>query len=335
MKDTVFRRGGGSMERIAVLTSGGDAPGMNAAIRAVVRTGIDKGWTVFGVQNGFQGLINDNIIPLGARDVGGVIHRGGTMLGSSRSPEFETEAGRLKALRTLRQCGVDALVVIGGNGSQQGAYALSEMDYPVVGIASTIDNDLYGPDITLGVDTALNIALEAIDRLKVTASSHQRAFLVEVMGRNHGYLALMSGIAGGAEYVVIPEVETDPEEVAERLRADYGKGKAHAIVVVAEGAKYNAEKLGEYFKKHKERLGFDLRVTILGHVQRGGSPGAFDRLLGTRMGAAATGYLSQNKAGLLVALVNGEISSLPLKDVAGKKKKLDLELLNLAQALNK
>ena len=205
----------------------------------------------------------------------------------------------------------------------------------MVGIASTIDNDLYGPDITLGVDTALNIALEAIDRLKVTASSHQRAFLIEVMGRDFGYLALVSGIAGGAEYVVIPEVETDPEEVAERLRADYRKGKAHALVVVAEGAKYNAEKLSEYFKIHRERLGFDLRVTILGHVQRGGSPGAFDRLLGTRMGAAATDCLAHNKDGLLVGVINGEMGSIPLKEVATHKKKLDLRLLDLARALNK
>jgi 6-phosphofructokinase 1 len=323
------------MKRIAVLTSGGDAPGMNAAIRAVVRTGIDKGWVVCGFRNGYQGLINDNILPLGARDVSGVIQRGGTMLGSSRSPEFETEEGQLKAIRILRQHDVAALVVIGGNGSQKGAYALSKMGFPVVGIASTIDNDLYGPDITLGVDTALNIALEAIDRLKVTASSHQRAFLIEVMGRDCGYLALVSGIAGGAEYVVIPEVETDPETVAARLRADYRKGKAHAIVVVAEGAKYNAEKLSEYFKIHRERLGFDLRVTILGHVQRGGAPGAFDRLLGTRMGAAATDSLAQGKDGLLVGLFNGEIGSIPLKEVATRKKKLDLKLLDLAKALNK
>ncbi len=323
------------MKQIAVLTSGGDAPGMNAAIRAVVRTGIDKGWTVCGFRNGYQGLIYDNMISLGARDVSGVIQRGGTMLGSSRSPEFETEEGQLKAIRTLRQHNVDALIIIGGNGSQQGAYALSKMDFPVVGIASTIDNDLYGPDICLGVDTALNIALEAIDRLKVTASSHQRAFLIEVMGRDFGYLALMSGIAGGAEYVVLPEVETDPEEVAERLRADYRKGKAHAIVVVAEGAKYNADKLSEYFRIHRERLGFDLRVTILGHVQRGGNPGAFDRLLGTRLGAHAIETIAQKKDGVLAGLVNGEMGTIPLGEVVSHKKKLDLKMLNLAKALNK
>ena len=323
------------MKRIAVLTSGGDAPGMNAAIRAVVRTGLDRGWDVLGVRHGYVGLINDNMAVLGARDVGGIIQQGGTVLGSSRCPEFKTEEGRLKALRTLRQHEVDALVVIGGNGSQAGAYALSQMDYPVIGIASTIDNDLYGSEITIGVDTALNIALEAIDRLKITASSHQRAFLVEVMGRDCGYLALMAGIAGGAEFVIIPETETDPETLAHRLRADYAKGKAHVLVVVAEGARYNAEKLRLYFQKHRERLGFELRVTILGHMQRGGAPGAFDRLLGTRMGAAATEHLARGEYGVLMGLIKDEITATPLEEVATNRRKLDLGLLDLARALNK
>lgn len=323
------------MKCIAVLTSGGDAPGMNAAIRAVVRTGLDKGWEVFGVRHGYVGLINDNIVALGARDVGGIIQQGGTVLGSSRCPEFETEDGRLKALRTLEQHGIDALVVIGGNGSQAGAHALSQMNYPVIGVASTIDNDLYGSDITIGVDTALNVALEAIDRLKITASAQQRAFIVEVMGRDCGYLALMAGIAGGAEFVIIPEIETNPETVAARLRADYRKGKAHALVVVAEGAKYNAEKLRLYFQEHHQRLGFDLRVTILGHVQRGGAPGAFDRLLGTRMGAAATEHLLRGEPGVLMGLIKGEIAATPLAEVVANKKQLDLRLLELARALNK
>lgn len=323
------------MKRIAVLTSGGDAPGMNAAIRAVVRTGLDKGWDVFGVRHGYVGLINDNILALGARDVSGIIQQGGTILGTSRCPEFETEEGRLKALRTLQQHDIDALIVIGGNGSQVGAHELSRLDYPVIGVASTIDNDLYGSDISIGVDTALNIALEAIDRLKVTASSHQRAFLIEVMGRDCGYLALMTGIAGGAEFVVIPEIETGPEAVAARLRADYRKGKAHALVVVAEGAKYNAEKLRLYFQEHRERLGFELRVTILGHVQRGGAPGAFDRLLSTRMGAGATEQLARGEHGILVGLLKGEIAATPLAEVVANKQQLDLRLLDLARALNK
>ncbi len=323
------------MKRIAVLTSGGDAPGMNAAVRAVVRTGLDKGWDVFGIRHGYVGLINDNIVALGARDVGGIIQQGGSVLGSSRCPEFETEDGRLKALRTLQQHDIDALVVIGGNGSQTGAHTLSEMDYPVIGVASTIDNDLYGAEMTIGVDTALNIALEAIDRLKITASSHQRAFVVEVMGRDCGYLALMAGIAGGAEFVIIPEIESEPETVASCLRSDYRKGKAHALVVVAEGARYNAERLRLYFQEHRERLGFDLRVVILGHVQRGGAPGAFDRLLGTRMGAAATERLAQGEHGILVGLIKGEIAATPLAEVVVNKKQLDLRLLELAQTLNK
>ena len=323
------------MKRIAVLTSGGDAPGMNAAIRAVVRTGIDKKLSVCGFRNGYTGLINENLCAIGARDVGGIIQKGGTMLGSSRCLEFETEEGQLKAIRTLRQNDIDGLVVIGGNGSQTGANRLSEAGFPVVGISSTIDNDIYGTDITLGVDTALNIALEAIDRLKITAESHQRAFLIEVMGREHGYLALMAGIAGGAEFVVLPEIDTEPEQVANRLRADYRKGKSHAIIVVAEGAKYNAGKLKEYFDEHRERLGFDLRVTILGHVQRGGAPGAFDRLLGTRMGAKATECLAQGKHGVLVGLIKGEINTVPLAKVVSNKKELDLSLLDMARALNK
>ena len=252
------------MKRIAVLTSGGDAPGMNAAIRAVVRTGIDKGWEVYGVRHGYAGLISGNIQLMTARDVGGIIQQGGTVLGSARCPEFRTEEGRWQAIRQLNQRGIEALFVIGGNGSQSGAYELSRMDYPVVGIASTIDNDLVGSEITIGVDTALNIALEAIDRLKVTASSHQRAFLVEVMGRNCGYLALMSGIAGGAEMIVIPEIDTDPEEVAAGIRQAYERGKAHALAVVAEGAKYNAETLVKYFEEHRERLGFQVRAITLG-----------------------------------------------------------------------
>ncbi len=209
------------------------------------------------------------------------------------------------------------------------------MDYPVIGVASTIDNDLYGADISIGVDTALNIALEAIDRLKVTASSHQRAFLVEVMGRDCGYLALMAAIAGGAEAVVIPEVETDPETVAAEMRNAYQRGKAHALIVVAEGAQYNADRLLHYFQKHRERLGFELRVTTLGHVQRGGAPGAFDRLLGTRLGAAATEHLAQNERGILVGLVKGEIIATSLNEVVANKKSLDLSLLRLAQVLAK
>jgi 6-phosphofructokinase 1 len=323
------------MQRIAVLTSGGDAPGMNAAIRAVVRTGIENRWEVFGVRHGYAGLIADNLVPLGARDVGGIIQQGGTMLGSARCPEFRTLEGRMQALRVLGQHDVGALVVIGGNGSQTGAYELSKMGFPVIGVASTIDNDLYGSEVTIGVDSALNVALEAIDRLKVTASSHQRAFLVEVMGRECGYLALIASITGGAEAVIIPEVETDPEAVAAELRNAYERGKPHALVVVAEGARYNAQELARYFEKHRERLGFELRVTILGHVQRGGTPGAFDRLLASRLGAAAIEHLARGEHGILVGLLKGEIAATPLAQVVANKKPLDPRLLGLARVLAK
>lgn len=323
------------MKRVAVLTSGGDAPGMNAAIRAVVRTALDKGCEVFGIRNGFQGLIEGKIVPLGARDVGGIIQRGGTILGSARCPEFKTEKGQRQAIRMLNQYGIEGVVVIGGNGSQQGSYALHKLGFPVVGVASTIDNDLTGSEITIGVDTALNIALEAIDRLKTTASSHQRAFLVEVMGRGCGYLALMSGIAGGAEAIVIPEFEIDPESVAETIAEAYEKGKAHAMVVVAEGATYNAAKLAEYFKNNKERLGFSLRMTILGHVQRGGNPSASDRILGSRFGAAAAEHLLRGEQGVLIGLQKGQITATPLADVVSQKKELDLSLFELARVLDK
>jgi 6-phosphofructokinase 1 len=323
------------MKRIALLTSGGDAPGMNAAIRAIVRTGLEKGWEVFGIRNGFAGLLAENLVPMRARDVSGIIQRGGTILGSARCPEFKTEEGQRKALRVLHQNDIEGLVVIGGNGSQTGAHALSRKDFPVIGVASTIDNDLSGSEITIGVDTALNIALEAIDRLKITASSHQRAFLVEVMGRDCGYLALMAGIAGGAEAIVIPEMETDPEALTAELRRAYDRGKAHAVIVVAEGCRNNAESLGRYFLQYRERLGFDLRVTTLGHVQRGGAPGAFDRLLATRLGAAATEHLARSEHGILVGLLQGEITTTPLNEVVAQKKELDLTLLNLAQVLAK
>jgi 6-phosphofructokinase 1 len=308
---------------------------MNAAIRSVVRTGIDKGWEMFGVYNGYAGLIAGNIRPLGMRDVGGVMQMGGTFLGSARSAEFRTPEGRVQAIRSLNQVGIEALVVIGGNGSQSGAYELSKMDFPVVGVASTIDNDLYGSEITIGVDTALNIALEAIDRLKVTASSHQRAFLVEVMGRDSGYLAMMSGIAGGAEMIVIPEIEVTPEDVAAAIRRAYERGKAHAMVVVAEGVKYNAEALVHYFQEHKERLGFQLRATQLGHVQRGGAPGAFDRILATRLGAAATEYLESGQHGALMGLNKSEITATPYPEVVGTKKQIDLNMMDLARMLEK
>jgi len=319
--------------RIAVLTSGGDAPGMNAAIRAVVRTAVARGWSVLGVKNGYAGLMGGEFVPLGARSVGGILERGGTVLGSARAREFAEEAGQTRALHKLRSQRVEALVVIGGNGSQAGAAALAARGLPVVGVASTIDNDLHGSDITIGVDTALNVALEAIDRLKVTGSSHGRGFVVETMGRDCGYLALMAGLAGGAEMIVIPEVPTEPDEVAEALRKAYERGKAHALVVVAEGAQHRGEALVRHFREHHDRFGFEPRLTVLGHVQRGGTPTFADRVLATRLGAAAVEQLANGVHGVLVGLVRDEIQTTPLAVVARTKKTLDTRILELARVL--
>jgi 6-phosphofructokinase 1 len=321
------------MKRFAVLTSGGDAPGMNAAIRAAVRTGVHHGCEVFGVRQGYAGLVHGDMEPLGLREVGGIIQLGGTMLGSARCKEFRTEEGRLQALKELEHRQIEGLVVIGGNGSQTGAHELFRMGFPVVGVASTIDNDLVGSDITIGVDTALNIALEAIDRLKVTASSHRRAFLVEVMGRGSGYLALMSGIAGGAEAIVIPEKEITPASVEEILRQAYSRGKTNGLIVVAEGATHNAESMMAYFKEHKDSLGYELRATILGHVQRGGNPTAYDRLLATRLASAAVDELCEGRAGVLVGMIQGQPTPTPYTEITGKVKSLDPKLIKMADVL--
>jgi 6-phosphofructokinase 1 len=288
---------------------------------------------VFGVEHGFAGLIAGKLRPLGPRDVGEIMQHGGTVLGSARCPEFKTEEGRLAAIREMYAAGVEALVVIGGNGSQTGSHSLVRMDFPVVGVASTIDNDLYGSEVTIGVDTALNVALEAIDRLKVTASSHQRAMLVEVMGRGSGYLALMAAIAGGAEAVAIPEYPADPEQVAAEIRRAYERGKPHAIVVVAEGANPNAQGLAQYVAEHHARLGFELRVTILGYTQRGAAPTYADRMLATRLGVAATEQLAAGNRGVLVGVAKGEVVATPLDEVVTGKKPLDPRLLEVARVL--
>ena len=323
------------MKSIAVLTSGGDAPGMNAAIRAVTRSALDQGMAVFGVRQGFQGLIDDQIRQLNARDVGGIIHLGGTFLGSARSKEFREERGRSKALRNLSSHGIDGLVVIGGNGSQTGSHVLAELGFPVVGVASTIDNDLFGTNITIGSDTAVNVTLEAIDHLRTTGSSHNRAFLVETMGRDCGYLAMMAGLAGGAEVISTPEAEVPANEIAERLRAAYERGKTHAIVVIAEGVNDNSARILDHFEKDKRMVGFELRATVLGHVVRGAPPTAFDRFLATRLGVGATESLSKGESGVLVGYENGQVIRTPLADVAGRTKPIGTELVELARVLAK
>ncbi|HTV95554.1 MAG TPA: ATP-dependent 6-phosphofructokinase [Steroidobacteraceae bacterium] len=317
--------------RLALLTSGGDAPGMNAAIRAVVRCGVSQGFEVVGVRNGYKGLVQGELFPMGRRDVGGIIQLGGTKLGTSRYEPMK--ASREGALRSLRRHEISALIVIGGNGSQSGAHALHAQGAPVIGVASTIDNDLCGTDVSIGATTAVDVALEAMDRLRVTASAMRRAFLVEVMGRHCGHLALMAGIAGGAEVIALPEQNLAPEQIAQELSAAYDRGKSHAIGVISEGARYDADALMSYFDAHHERLGFELRVTRLGHIQRGGAPGAFDRMLGTLLGAAAVDSALAGRHGTLIGWRDGKPASTPLAEVAGRTRPADLGLLKLAGML--
>jgi 6-phosphofructokinase 1 len=321
------------VKRIAVLTSGGDAPGMNAAIRAVTRAALARGWEVFGVTNGYAGLLADALAPLAARDVGGIIQRGGTVLGSARSPEFREKAARDRARAQLAARGIDALVVIGGNGTQTGSAVLAAEGFPVVGVASTIDNDLHGTDVSIGADTAINITLESIDRLRTTASSHRRVFIVETMGRDCGYIALMAGIGGGAEVIAIPEHEVPVAEVAERLRAAHDRGKTHAMVVVAEGAKQGVHEMVQYFEGRQHETGFGLRITRLGHVVRGGVPTSADRVLASRLGAAAVDCLAEGASGMLVGEVRGTTVRTPLKDIAGRTRPADTRLIELARVL--
>jgi 6-phosphofructokinase 1 len=323
------------MKHIAILTSGGDAPGMNAAIRAVTRSALDHGMNVYGVIQGWQGLVDGQVRQLSARDVGGIIQVGGTILGSARSAEFRTESGQSKALRNLAQHGIDGVVVIGGNGSQSGSFRLSQLGVHVVGIASTIDNDLVGTDITIGADTAINVTLEAIDHLRTTGSSHSRAFLVETMGRDCGYLAMMAGLAGGAEVISTPDQEVSASEIEQRLRAAFERGKSHAIVVIAEGVKENAGRIMAHFAADRQRTGFELRATTLGHVVRGAPPSAFDRILATRLGVGAVKALSEGDTGVLIGWQKNEVTRTPLADVVGRTKPVHVELMELARILAK
>lgn len=319
--------------RLAVLTSGGDAPGMNAAIRAVVRAGVRLGAEVFGVKNGYAGLLRADLVELGARSVSGIVQRGGTFLGTSRVSRFSTPEARKPALDALDRFGIDTLIVIGGNGSQSGAAALARDGARVIGVTSTIDNDVVGCDVSIGATSALDVALESIDRLKVTASAIGRAFLVEVMGRNCGYLALSAGIAGGAEAVVVPERPTSVDELATCIRRAYEDGKGHALLVVAEGAALGADALASAFLARRAELGFEIRVTKIGHVQRGAEPGAFDRLLASRLGAAAAERAVAGEHGVLVGLRGQDVGLTPLDQVAGRTKPTPEHLFDLARLL--
>ena len=322
-----------TLKRIAVMTSGGDSPGMNAGIRAVVRTGIHYGLSVYGVYRGYTGMIGGDIEELDLRSVGGIIQRGGTILLTARCPEFMTEKGQIDGLRQLRQKGIDGLVIIGGNGSLAGGLKLQQMGMPVVGMPGSIDNDLAMTDMSIGVDTALNTALDAIDKLKDTASSHGRAFIIEVMGRHCGWLALEVGIAGGAEVVLIPERNVSLEEVAKELKDGYLRGKAHAVVVVAEGAQPGVRDLSEYLTQ--DRIGFEVRMTILGHVQRGGSPSAFDRILATRLGVGAVETLLDGKSGAMMGLLGRQVVATSLEEVLAKPRPLNPYTVRVADMLSR
>ena len=330
------------MHRIAVLTSGGDSPGMNPAIRAVTRIALHAGCEVFGVYRGYAGLIQNDMRRLEYKDVGGIIQRGGTMLLTARSPEFMTPAGREKAMENLRWHGIEGLVVIGGDGSLRGATLLEkEHNLPTVCLPGTIDNDIYGTDMSIGADTALNTVLEAIDKIKDTASSHQRAFIIETMGRHSGYLALMGGLAGGAEAILIPEIpDTTIEEVVEVIKRSFRKGKTNCVIVVAEGAHLNAQTLQDQINEVDSRetgfsFSFRTRATILGHIQRGGSPSAFDRTLATRLGAGAVEMLLAGKRGGLVGMQSRQITLTPYADVLANPKTLDAKLYELSKILDR
>lgn len=318
---------------IGILTSGGDAPGMNAAIRAVVRTALANNMNVIGVMHGYEGLVNGEFRPMGARDVGGILQRGGTVLLTSRSKRFQESSGQREAIRKMNEAGMDALIVIGGEGSMNGANALSQQGIKVIGIPGSIDNDIWGTNIAIGTDTAMNTIMDAVDKLRDTASSHQRAFLIETMGRNSGYLAVMAGIICGAEMVLIPETPVIKEDVAAAVEDAYRRGKTHAIIINAEGSGIRTTDLATMIDEMD--LGFKTRMTILGHIQRGGSPTAYDRLLASRMGVKAVEALVDGTHGVMTGLKGKGIDFIPLADVISNKRKVNMEYYHMVKVLSR
>lgn len=317
------------MKRIAILSSGGDCSGMNAAIRSAVRTAIRLNVEVMGFRKGYLGLMKGDAIPLDTKAVSGILHRGGTFLQSARSAEFKTPEGQLKAIENLKELGIEGLVVLGGDGSLTGALALHRLGLPVVGIPSSIDNDIPYTDMALGVDTALNNIIYAVDCIKDTASSHARAFVIEVMGRNSGYLASISAIATGAEYALVPEREYNLDEICQQLRARFEEGRDNAIIILAEGAGH-AQEISDSIK---DAIGFETRVTVLGHYQRGGAPTVFDRLLASRFGKRAVELLVSGNSGVMVGLSCNSVLATPLEDVIKGEKRPQDEVLRLAEVL--
>ena len=324
-----------TIKKLAVLTSGGDSPGMNAAIRSVVRTCAYHNIECFGVYRGYEGLIEGDFSPMDARSVRGIINKGGTILKSARSKEFRTKEGRQKAFDNLVQANIDSLVVIGGDGSFTGALIFNqEFGFPVMGIPGTIDNDIVGTSHTLGFDTALNTVVDAIDKIRDTASSHNRLFFIEVMGRDVGHIALNAGIAGGAEEILIPEEDLGLDRLVDSLNRSRKSGKTSSIVIVAEGDKIgkNIFQLKDYVDENME--GYDVRVSVLGHMQRGGPPSCFDRVLASRMGVKAVESLLEGQTNYMVGLINGKMELTPLDNAIKGKTKINLELLRVSDIMS-
>jgi 6-phosphofructokinase 1 len=319
--------------KIGVLTSGGDAPGMNAAIRAIVRTGIYKGLEVYGILRGFSGMIEGDIFKMESKSVANIIQRGGTILKTARSKEFYTPEGRKIAFDNLSKLGINGLVIIGGDGSFRGAKTFShEYDIPCIGLPGTIDKDIAGTDFTIGFDTAVNTAVEAIDKVRDTADAHDRLFIIEVMGRDSGYIALHSGVATGAENILIPERKTDIEEVVKALKEKHGRKKLVNIIVVAEGEEFGATELAKVIT---ERIpGQEVRSVILGHIQRGGSPTCFDRLIASRMGYAAVECLLENRFNVFIGIVNNKMHYTPLDQAIKTKQKISEEWMKIVKILS-
>ena len=315
---------------IAVMTSGGDSPGMNAAARAVVRTALYEGVKVYGINNGYQGMLDDDIEELTSRSVSDIIQRGGTFLGTARCPEFKTPEGRRKGYENLVKRGIEGLVIIGGDGSLTGGSLLSkETGLPIVGLPGTIDNDVWGMDYTIGCDTAANTIVDAINKLRDTASAHRRIMLVEVMGRNSGWLAMMSGIAGGAEFVLVPEVKFNIDSMCEEIKAMYDAGKRYSIIVVAEGAG-SAIEIG---KAVEEKTGIDTRVSVLGHIQRGGSPSVEDRMKASMLGEKAALAIISGASDIVFGFNEGKVVGVNLFEAVNNTKTLNPELVRLARVL--
>jgi 6-phosphofructokinase 1 len=321
---------GDILRRIGVITAGGDAPGMNAAIRAVVRTAIYHGLEVIGIERGYAGLIEGQMRPMDVRSVSGIINKGGTILKTARCPEFETYEGRRKAVRNLERAGVEGLVIIGGDGSLHGLQLLDEeWGVPAIGVPATIDNDVPGTDYSIGFDTAVNTALEAIDRIRDTAESHERIFVIEVMGRSKGFIALEVAVGGGAEIVLLPEIPFDMGKVCEKLEEGRRRGKRSSIVVTAEGAA-RAEEVGMEIERN---TGLPVRTAVLGHIQRGGTPTAFSRSLACRLGAAAVELLIRGEKGKMVGVVGGVIKASEVREVLREEKRIDTELYRVFEML--